>query len=174
MKKGKSRSVLSGVMNMLFAGVLILSFCPVSFAVADEKQSKQETVQNKNIQEEYKLETLIVTSQKREENIQEVPTSITALSEIQIEDAGIQEMEDLGFYTPNLYIGKAGNNAELQPVIRGMYNRMNPNPTVGFYVDDVAYSRHMAFDADLSDIERIEVLKGPQGTLFGRNTEAGS
>ncbi|WP_020588575.1 TonB-dependent receptor [Desulfobacter curvatus] len=173
MKKGESRFVLSKVMNMLFAGILILSFCPVSFAVADEKESKQETVQNKNTREKYELETITVTSQKREENIQEVPASITALSEIQIEDAGIQDMEDLGFYTPNLYIGKAGNNAELTPVIRGMYNRMNPNPTVGLYVDDVSYSRHMAFDTDLSDIERIEVLKGPQGTLFGRNTEAG-
>ena len=160
-------------MNLLVAVVLMLSVCLVSFAVADEEDSRQATIQNPNIDEKYKLETIIVTSQKREENIQDVPASITALSEIQIEDAGIQEMEDLGFYTPNLYIGKAGNNAELQPVIRGMYNRMNPNPTVGFYVDDVAYSRHMAFDADLSDIERIEVLKGPQGTLFGRNTEAG-
>lgn len=173
MEKGEKRFVPAGVMNLLAAAVLMLSFCPVSFAVADEENSKQEKIQNKNIHEEYKLETITVTSQKREENIQEVPASITALSEVQIEDAGIQDMEDLGFYTPGLYIGKAGANSELSPVIRGMYNRMNPNPTVGLYVDGVAYSRHQAYDTDLSDIERIEVIKGPQGTLFGRNTEAG-
>ncbi len=173
MKKRQKSFVQAGVMNMLVAVVLMLNFCPVSFAVADEEKSKHEILQKKNPHEKYELKTIIVTSQKREENIQEVPASITALSEIQIEDAGIRDMEDLGFYTPNLYIGGAGNNAELSPVIRGMYNRMNPNPTVGLYVDDVAYSRHMAYDTDLSDIERIEVLKGPQGTLFGRNTEAG-
>jgi len=172
-KKRERRFVLSSIMNLLFAGLLILSFCPVSFAAADEKDSKQEIVQNKNTQDKYELETIIVTSQKREENIQEVPMSITALSEIQIEDAGIQDMGDVGFYTPNLYISQAGSNSELTPIIRGMYNRMNPNPTVGLYVDGVAYSRHQAYDTDLSDIERIEVLKGPQGTLFGRNTEAG-
>lgn len=163
--------VPAGAMNLLFAVVLVLSFCQAPLAAADEKGSKQETVQDAD--EEFELEAIIVTSQKREENLQDVPVSVTTLSEVQLEDAGIKDMEDLGFYTPNLYIGKSASHAELTPIIRGMYNRMNPNPTVGLYVDGVAYSRHQAYDTDLADIERIEVLRGPQGTLFGRNTEAG-
>lgn len=121
-----------------------------------------------------KLETITVTAQKRKENIQDVPVSITALSDIQVEDAGINDMKDLSFYTPNLFIVKSGNHAEQAPIIRGMFNRMNPNPTVGMFVDGVSYSRHLSYDPDFFDIERIEVLKGPQGTLFGRNTEAGA
>ena len=131
---------------------------------AEEKEEAKRSVE---------IEEMVVTAQKREENIQEVPMSITVLSEIQIEDAGIKDMEDLMYYTPNLHMIKSGNHVEQQPIIRGMFNRMNPNPMVGVFVDGVGYSRHLAYDPDLYDIERIEVLKGPQGTLFGRNTEAG-
>lgn len=159
----------------IFSGVLVVGlsfFLSQSYSgslLAEEAVSEKD---EGDIQM-HEAAPIIVTAQKREENVQEVPVSITTLSDIQIEDGGIRDMEDLGFYVPNLYIGKSGNGAGLTPVIRGMFNRMNPNPTVGLYVDGVAYSRHQAYNADLADIERIEVLKGPQGTLFGRNTEAG-
>jgi len=120
------------------------------------------------------LGTMIVTAQKEEENIQEVPVSVTALSDIQIEDAGIDSLEALGFYTPNLSASSSGNRTEPYIVMRGMYNRMSVNPMASLFVDGVAASRAMGFDIDLVDIERIEVLRGPQGTLFGRNTEAGA
>ena len=169
MKKGKERFLPAGVVTAIFAVALISGFFSAPFAAAQEEKAKEEVAQ-----EEYELETITVTAQKREENIQEVPASITALSEIQIEDAGIKDIEDLVFYTPNLHMVKSGNHVEQQPIIRGMFNRMNPNPMVGVFVDGVGYSRHLAYDPDLYDIERIEVLKGPQGTLFGRNTEAGA
>ena len=174
MEKGKKRFLPAGVVTAIFAVALILGFFSAPFAAAQEEKPKQETVQEEKARGEYELETITVTAQKREENIQEVPASITALSEIQIEDAGIKDIEDLVFYTPNLHMVKSGNHVEQQPIIRGMFNRMNPNPMVGVFVDGVAYSRHLAYDPDLCDIERIEVLKGPQGTLFGRNTEAGA
>lgn len=169
MKKGKGKFMLAGIATAIFTVTVALNLLSGPFAIAQEKKPKQQATQ-----EEYELETMTVTAQKREENIQEVPASITALSEIQIEDAGIKDIEDLVYYTPNLHIVKSGNRIEQTPIIRGMYNRMNPNPTVGVFVDGVSYSRHLAYDPDLCDIERIEVLKGPQGTLFGRNTEAGA
>jgi len=141
---------------------------------AQEDHSNQETAQGKKAGEGYELETITVTAQKREENIQEVPLSVTALSEIPLEDAGIEDIMDLSYYVPNLFLVTSGNRNEPTPIIRGMYNFMSINPTVGMYVDGVSYSRHQAYDLDLVCIERIEVLKGPQGTLFGRNTEAGA
>lgn len=153
----------------MVAMTLVLNLFSMPVALAEEERAKQEVTQK-----EYEVETMTVTAQKREENIQEVPMSITALSEIQIEDAGIKDMEDLAYYTPNLHIKKLGSHVEQYPIIRGMYMNMNPNPMVGVFMDGVAYSRFMAYSPDLYDIERIEVLKGPQGTLFGRNTEAGA
>jgi iron complex outermembrane receptor protein len=132
--------------------VLNLSSMPVSRA--QEEKAKEEVAQ-----EEYELETITVTAQKREENIQEVPVSITALSEIQIEDAGIKDIEDLKYYTPNLHIQKMGNHVEQYLSIRGMFNKISP--TVGVFVDGVSYSYNLAYDPDLYDIE-------------GRNTEAGA
>ena len=173
MKNAKERFLPAGVVTAIFAVALISSFFSAPFAAAQEKKPKQETAQKEKAQKALELETMTVTAQKREENIQEVPASITALSEIQIEDAGIKDMEDLVYYTPNLHVVKSGNHAEQQLIIRGSFNRMNPNPPVGVFVDGVGYSRHLAYDPDFYDIERIEVLKGPQGTLFGRNTEAG-
>lgn len=175
MEKGERKFLPAGVVTSIFAVALISGFFSAPFAAAQEETSKQETAQKEKARGEYKLETITVTSQKREENIQEVPASITALSEIQIEDAGIKDMEDLAYYTPNLHIVKIGNHAEQYPVIRGMFNRMTSgNPVVEVFVDGVGYSRCLAYDPDLYDIERIEVLKGPQGTLFGCNTEAGA
>jgi iron complex outermembrane receptor protein len=173
MKKERRRIVSADVMIVVFALELIINFFSAPFAAAQDRNSKQESAQVEKAQESCELETMTVTAQKREENIQEVPMSITALSDVQIEDAGIKKLEDLGFYTPNMLAGSSGGRSEPSPIIRGMYNRMSVNPTVGMYVDGVAYSRAQAYDLDLVDIERIEVLKGPQGTLFGRNTEAG-
>ena len=166
MKKSRRGFLLGAVMVAI---TIVLNLFSMPVALADEERAKQEVTQK-----EYEVETMTVTAQKREENIQNVPVSITALSEIQIEDAGIKDMEDLAYYTPNLHIKKLGSHVEQYPIIRGMYMDMNPNPMVGVFVDGVAYSRFMAYSPDLYDIERIEVLKGPQGTLFGRNTEAGA
>ena len=173
MKKRRRRFVSASVVTAILVVALSSIFFSMSIAAAQEEESKQETAQVEKPGEGYKLETMVVTSQKREENIQDVPISVTALSDVQIEDARIKKLEDLGFYTPNMLSGSSGGRSEPSPIIRGMYNRMSVNPTVGMYVDGVAYSRAQAYDLDLVDIERIEVLKGPQGTLFGRNTEAG-
>jgi iron complex outermembrane receptor protein len=137
MKKSRRGFLLGAVMVAI---TIVLNLFSMPVALADEERAKQEVTQK-----EYEVETMTVTAQKREENIQNVPVSITALSEIQIEDAGIKDMEDLAYYTPNLHIKKLGSHVEQYPIIRGMYMDMNPNPMVGVFVDGVAYSRFMAY-----------------------------
>jgi len=157
MRNWRRKFFLLGAVIVIFTVALALNPFSATFVAAQDEKPKKDR-ERKALE----LETMTVTAQKREENIQEIPASITALSEIQIEDAGIKDMEDLTYYTPNLHINKIGNHAEQYPIIRGMFNRMTSgNPTVGVFVDGVAYSRCLAYDPDLYDIERIEVLKGP-------------
>jgi iron complex outermembrane receptor protein len=119
----------------------------------------------------YQLDTVTVTAQKREENLQKVPGSITALTEGQVEDAGLEKTEDIAAYTPNLHI------VEFGPVgyytMRGITNTSLGDPSVGLYVDGIPYSDVFAYDTSLAEVERIEVLRGPQGTLYGKNSQAG-
>jgi iron complex outermembrane receptor protein len=144
-----------------FIGTVGLNLFSAPFAIAQEEKA----------QKEYELETMTVTAEKREGNIQEVPASITALSDVYIEDAAVLDTEDLIYQIPNLHMVKTGSHTPYASClsIRGLSTVINP--TVGFYVDDVYYLG--GSDTELFDVERIEVLRGPQGTLYGRNTEAG-
>ena len=118
------------------------------------------------------LPTVVVSAQKREENVQEVPMSITVLSGQTLEDASIEETKDIGRLSPNVYVMDAGSYQ--QTSIRGVSGFVNAlQSAVGYYVDDVNLPLVYNQNPELFDIERIEVLKGPQGTLYGRNSEAG-
>jgi iron complex outermembrane receptor protein len=132
---------------------------------AEEKEGAKRPVE---------IEEMVVTAQKREENIQEVSVSITALSATQIEDSGIVNMDDVAFQIPNFHLVDRGDRIASYPYVRGI-GEFNPlNPVVALYVDDVCHAASSAvFDLTLHDIERIEVLRGPQGTLYGRNSLGG-
>jgi len=169
MKKGKKRFLPAGVVTAIFAVVLISIFFSAPFAAAQEKL-KQDTAKKEENRKEYEIGTMTVTAEKREEDIQDIPVSISALSDIEIEDAGIVDIEDLIYQIPNLHMVKTGSHNPYGSLfIRGLSTVINS--TVGFYVDDVYYSG--GSDTELFDVERIEVLRGPQGTLYGRNAEAG-
>jgi iron complex outermembrane receptor protein len=123
------------------------------------------------------LQEVIVTAQHKGENIQDVPISINAFSAEQIKKLGIQSSADLGF-TPNVTVALsqgAGNQPTI--VIRGIgindENTNNAGP-IAIYVDDVYLSSPAAQTFAAFDLDRIEVLKGPQGTLYGRNTSGGA
>ncbi len=123
------------------------------------------------------LEEITVTARKREQGIQDVSMSITAFSGEQIEEFRIVNAQDLSWYTPGLYAsGARGDNDPLY-TIRGIGLNdafPNNNPTVGMYLNEVnqPFTPMMAFQ--MFDLERVEVLKGPQGTLYGRNTTGGA
>ncbi|UZJ40693.1 TonB-dependent receptor [Prosthecochloris sp. SCSIO W1101] len=121
------------------------------------------------------LETITVTAQKREEDVQKVTKSITVLSDTFVEDAQIESTEDIWVYVPNLSTANAGSRDYFSRIrVRGISNTPFGDPAVALFIDDVPYAGVYAFNSALFDIERIEVLKGPQGTLYGKNTSGGA
>ncbi|MEN8723374.1 MAG: TonB-dependent receptor [Alphaproteobacteria bacterium] len=120
------------------------------------------------------LDEVIVTAQKRAQNLQEVPMSVTAIGGLQIEESNMEDLNDLSRYTPNLKV-QAGGVANFI-YIRGLGSGFNEgfDQSVGIFIDDIYYSRVHYLVAALLDIDRVEILRGPQGTLFGKNTVAGA
>jgi len=120
------------------------------------------------------LEDIVVTAQKTEENIQTIPMSINMLDEFTIEDASIQDTRDIAAYIPNFSTIFNGSRDYFGSFnLRGISNTGIGDPAIAMYIDGISYADLYAFDSPLFEIERIEVLKGPQGTLYGKNTEAG-
>jgi len=122
------------------------------------------------------LEEVIVTAQKRAENIQEVPISITAFSGEFLEENGIQRVSQVAHITPNFSIAGSTQPSNSRIQIRGIGAAGNNaiEPSVGVFIDGVYYPRPGSTIGLLKDINSFEVLRGPQGTLFGRNTVAGA
>lgn len=124
------------------------------------------------------LNTVVVTAQRRQEKLQDVPMAATALTARELEVRGIANVADLGAIAPNLQVSLTpGNSTAAQISLRGSVTT-NPalfwEPTVGMYVDGVYVGKTQGSVFDLVDLERVEVLRGPQGTLYGRNTLAGA
>jgi iron complex outermembrane recepter protein len=125
------------------------------------------------------IEEIIVTARKREERLQDTPISITAFSAQDIEARSIHELSDIGAFTPNMEItpGAVNGGNSAQVFIRGVGQldwMVTGDPGVGIYVDGVYLARTVGGILDLVDIERIEILRGPQGTLYGKNTIGGA
>jgi iron complex outermembrane recepter protein len=127
------------------------------------------------------LEEIVVTARKREESLQDTPVSVAAFTSADLEARGTVDFSDLGEFTPNVTFDytsaiAAGNSAAIV-MIRGIGAAdwtIGTDPGVGIYLDGVYISRTIGSVMDTVDVERIEVLRGPQGTLFGRNTIGGA
>jgi iron complex outermembrane receptor protein len=125
------------------------------------------------------LEEIVVTARYREENIQTTPISISAFSGEELELRSIENVEDIGLVIPNAFFRRNASNFGPNNTVglRGL-NQVDFSyafePTVGVYIDDVYHSTLTGSDMDLVDLERVEVLRGPQGTLFGKNSIGGA
>ncbi|MEH6607658.1 MAG: TonB-dependent receptor [Pseudomonadales bacterium] len=121
-----------------------------------------------------KLEEVLVTAQKRVESLQDVPISVAAVSSEKMTDFGITDMENLSAYVPNFTINETGISTTV--TIRGISSGVNPGfeLSVGMYNDGIYYGRDQLARVPMMDLERVEVLRGPQGILFGKNSIAGA
>ena len=120
------------------------------------------------------LEEVVVSARKRAENLQEVPIAVTAFTRSEIEAAGIERPADFISLIPNVTIVDAANFGDTQVSIRGVVSTRDAEGTFAYVVDGVLITNPNAFNGDLVDVEQIEVLKGPQGALYGRNAVAGA
>ncbi|MEJ2409656.1 MAG: TonB-dependent receptor [Novosphingobium sp.] len=122
------------------------------------------------------FDEIIVTATKREQTLQDVPVAVTVTTGRTIEEAQIRDLKDLQSVVPSLRVNQLQSSANTNFYIRGFGNGANNagiEPSVGLFIDGVYRSRSASMIADFPDVERIEVLRGPQSTLFGKNASAG-
>jgi iron complex outermembrane receptor protein len=120
------------------------------------------------------LEEIVVTARKRDESLQDVPVAISAFSAAEIESAGIVRPQDFIALTPNMQMVQTQNQGTSFIVVRGISQARNSEPSVAVSIDGVLLANPSQFNQELFDIESIEVLKGPQGALYGRNAIGGA
>jgi iron complex outermembrane recepter protein len=151
----------------LATSVSLISLAPALYAQA--KKPADDAV----------LEEIIVTANKRSENLQQAPLAISAIPSAQLELRGLSEVKDLSAIAPNVSIVGGTTNATAAVVsIRGIPSAADEtqgfDSPIGLYLDGVFLARSSAASFEVADVERVEVLRGPQGTLFGRNTTGGA
>ncbi|GLS27610.1 TonB-dependent receptor [Marinibactrum halimedae] len=155
----------------------VSSFLP--FATICTMLSSSLALAQENSAEPSTIEEITVTATKREQSIYEVPIAISAFSGDALASQGITDLTDVGKFVPNLNITgfSAGHTSSANPFIRGIGlqdHLITTDPGVSVYVDGVYLGRQVGQNWNLNNIERIEVLRGPQGTLYGRNSIGGA
>ena len=117
-------------------------------------------------------EVVVVSTPKEHDALRHQPLSSTSIGEGQLSQKGINNIKDLSAHIPGLFIPRYGSRLTSSIYLRGVGSRIG-TPAIGMYVDDIPLANMSSMDQDLSDAERIDILRGPQGTLFGRNTIGG-
>ena len=159
------RNALATAICLAFLAVPVVPAAAQSRAAADDAETQPQT-----------LATMTVTAQKREEALQDVPISVTALDEQLLKDSSVRDIKDMQILVPGLTVTSTQNEAITTARIRGIGtvgDNVGLESSVGVVIDGVYRPRNSVGFGDLGQLERIEVLKGPQGTVFGKNTSAG-
>ena len=158
--------------NRTKASLLLAAAMLGPLALAAPVQAQEKT------SDEVALGEIVVTAQRRTERLQDVPIAVTALDTRQMQNRQMTQMVDMMATVPNMHASNnIGQGSATTVFIRGVGETesiVTIDPPVGFYIDDVIVARQGVNNMALFDIERIEVLRGPQGTLYGRNTSAGA
>ncbi len=162
-------------MNKLRAGKYMLQVSAVGYTTINEEIDVTSTGINNLLftidEADTRLDAVVVTAQKREEQLQKVPLSITALSSKDVKEYRLWNAKDITAIVPNLYSSNSGDERNVTS-IRGI-GTTSYDPAIATYVDGVNQFTLDTYSSQLADIERIEVLRGPQGTLYGRNAMGG-
>ena len=117
-------------------------------------------------------EVVVIATPKENRKLRDLPVAATVLSQENMRANQVNSVKNLTGIVPNLFIPDYGSKLTTSIYIRGIGSRIN-TPSVGLYVDNIPYIDKSAFDFNYADIERIDILRGPQGTLYGRNTMGG-
>ncbi|MGF1455152.1 MAG: TonB-dependent receptor [Alphaproteobacteria bacterium] len=162
------------VRHVLMAGTALwLTALPVAEALAQEAEAAPLTTPE---DDDLVMERMTITAQKREENIQDVPISVTAISGDLLQQRQVFDFSQLQFLIPGINFNAGVNSRQSASTIRGigtgLFN-LGIEGSVATVIDGVVIGREGAGISDFSDVERVEVLRGPQGTLFGKNASAG-
>jgi outer membrane receptor protein involved in Fe transport len=145
---------------------------PLTFAVAMSIAATAQMPVAWSQDDEMDLEEVIVTARKREENLQEVPLSVTAFNASTLQDYRMFSPEDIAAFTPGFsFVNSFGRDSD-RPVVRGMSNILG-SPNASFFIDGVFVPGTIA-STELQMLERVEVIKGPQAALYGRATFSGA
>ena len=134
--------------------------------------SAPESQRNDSTDRRHRLEELVVMPFKQEKDLSLSPIATSTFNAGMIKNRNITDIKDISAAVPNLFVPDYGSRLTSPVYIRGIGSKIN-SPSVGLYVDDMPYFEKSAFDFNLSEIDRIEILRGPQGTLYGRNTMGG-
>ncbi|MFT3740046.1 MAG: TonB-dependent receptor [Breznakibacter sp.] len=148
---------------------ILLGLSISTMASAQHIPTESDTVRIKEINLD---EVTVLSIKETTEKLRDLPAAATSLGSSVVESREMTSVKDVTALVPNLFMPDYGSKLTSPIYIRGVGSKIN-SPSVGLYVDDVPYFEKAAFDFELSDIERIEVIRGPQGTLYGRNTMGG-
>ena len=152
--------------NARMAAILCASALTAPFAVAPAYAQSSGAASNDNV--------IIVTAQRRDEALEDVPMSVSLLSADTLANAGVNSVQDLANVTSGYQLGRGGSTP--QPSIRGVTTLINGSyeNNVAVYIDGLYQAQPLAILIDLPNIQNVQVLKGPQGTLYGRNATGGA
>ena len=161
------------ITQKLFKTAMLSTISVASLGFGTVAYAQDEAPQAEEVAEE---DVIIVTATKREQTLQEIPISVSVTTAETIERAQVRDLNDLQTLVPSLKVGQLQSSANTNFIIRGFGNGANNagiEPSVGVFIDGVYRSRSAAQIGDLANISRVEVLRGPQSTLFGKNASAG-
>ena len=153
---------------MKFAIVLLGCIFITALNVFAGEADKKDTVAHRSVE----LNEVVVQSFKQSVNLSALPVSASTVSKRDLLNLNVLDIKDISSFIPNLFMPDYGSKLSSPVYIRGIGSKIN-DPSVGLYVDGVPYFQKSALDFDMNEIESIEVLRGPQGTLYGRNTMGG-
>ncbi|MBR5298492.1 MAG: TonB-dependent receptor [Parabacteroides sp.] len=156
-------------MNLRYLYLFFISVCVCFTSPKQIKANEQDT---SKIQKNIDLDEIIIQSFKQQRDLRLEPLSVSSITGSAIQNRNITNIKEFSSFIPNLFMPDYGSKLTSPVYIRGIGSKIN-SPSIGLYVDGIPYFEKSAFDFDFSEIDKIEVLRGPQGTLYGRNTMGG-
>ncbi|MFN3552051.1 MAG: TonB-dependent receptor [Novosphingobium meiothermophilum] len=171
MKARQIRAGLRGCTVLALGAAMMVPQAVLAAEADDQEQPQQTSGSGIGVAE------IIVTAQRREESLQKVPVAVTAIGAEQLEALRVTSVRNIAGLAPSLQFNTQGQQSNPTIIIRGVSSGTSSNsvdPKVGMYIDGVYIGRAVGSLLDFADIQRVEVLRGPQGTLFGRNATSGA